>query len=71
MPNFWLKSSKAPWEMDLSELLTFWTAVDDLVLLIRMLQDALAAEHFLVVQTVELNFLRWMLLAVLYRAMFE
>ena len=39
-------------------------AVDDLMLLLRVLEDALAAEHFFVVQAVELHFLTWMRSAV-------
>ena len=36
--------------------LTFWGAVDDLVLLGCVLKNTLAAEHLFVVNTVKLNF---------------
>ena len=41
------------------------------MLLLRVLEDALGTEHLLVVQTVELYFLRWMLLAELYGSMLQ
>ena len=42
--------------------LTFWRTVDDFVLLLGMFEDTLCTEHFLVIDTVELNLLSWMLL---------
>ena len=41
------------------------------MLLVGVLQDALRAEHFFVVDAVELHFLRWMLLAVLDGTLFD
>ena len=43
--------------------LTFWGTVDDLMLLLGVLEDTLRAEHFLIIDTVELYFLGGMLLA--------
>ena len=51
--------------------LTFGRAVDHLVLLIGMLQDALGTEHFLVVHAKELDLFLRVLLAVLDRAVFH
>ena len=42
-------------------VLTFWRAVDDLVLLLSVLQNAFRTEHVPVLQAVELNLLRGVL----------
>ena len=55
----------------MSGVLTFRGAINNFVLLLRVFEDALGAEHFFVVHTVELHFLGWVGLAELQGAMFE